>query len=83
MSLNGQAEKAFQELDLGLKHKVADMSLAELGHKDMQLSEREKGDERKRHPSCRPEEGDGVWQPVGLVLGGPVFYLFPTEYMGG
>ena len=31
----------FQELDLTMKNKVADMSLAELGHKDMQLSERE------------------------------------------
>jgi adenosylhomocysteinase len=41
MSLNGQAETVFQELDLTLKNKVADMSLAELGHKDMQLSERE------------------------------------------
>jgi len=41
MSYNGQTEKAFQELDLSLKSKVADMSLAELGHKDMQLSERE------------------------------------------
>ncbi|MDR2893609.1 MAG: adenosylhomocysteinase [Deltaproteobacteria bacterium] len=28
-------------LDLSLNHKVADMSLAELGHKEMQLSERE------------------------------------------
>ena len=41
MSLNGQTETVFQELDLTLKNKVADMSLAELGHKDMQLSERE------------------------------------------
>ena len=41
MSYNGQTEKAFQELDLSLKNKVADISLAELGHKDMQLSERE------------------------------------------
>ena len=32
---------SFEELDLALKNKVADMSLAELGHKDMQLSERE------------------------------------------
>ncbi len=32
---------SFEELDLSLKNKVADMSLAELGHKDMQLSERE------------------------------------------
>ena len=31
----------FEELDLSLKNKVADISLAELGHKDMQLSERE------------------------------------------
>ncbi len=41
MSLNGQTEKAFQDLDLSLKYKVADITLAELGHKDMQLSERE------------------------------------------
>jgi adenosylhomocysteinase len=41
MSLNGQTDTAFQELDLTLKNKVADMSLAEHGHKDMQLSERE------------------------------------------
>ena len=41
MSLNGQTTTPFQELDLTLKNKVADMSLAELGHKDMQLSERE------------------------------------------
>ncbi len=41
MSLNGQTATAFQELDLTLKNKVADMALAELGHKDMQLSERE------------------------------------------
>jgi len=32
---------SFEELDLSLKNKVADMSLAELGHKDMQLSENE------------------------------------------
>lgn len=32
---------SFEELNLSLKNKVADMSLAELGHKDMQLSERE------------------------------------------
>ncbi|MFZ2632626.1 MAG: adenosylhomocysteinase [Desulfosalsimonadaceae bacterium] len=32
---------SFQQLDLTMKNKVADMSLAELGHKDMQLSERE------------------------------------------
>jgi adenosylhomocysteinase len=32
---------SFEQLDLSLKNKVADMSLAELGHKDMQLSERE------------------------------------------
>ncbi len=32
---------SFVELDLSLKNKVADMSLAELGHKDMQLSENE------------------------------------------
>jgi len=31
----------FQEIDLTLKNKVADMQLAEFGHKDMQLSERE------------------------------------------
>jgi adenosylhomocysteinase len=31
----------FKELDLKLKYKVADMSLAEFGHKDMQLSENE------------------------------------------
>jgi adenosylhomocysteinase len=41
MSLNGQETASFQELDLTLKNKVADMSLAEAGHKDMQLSERE------------------------------------------
>ena len=41
MSLNGQTDTTFQELDLTLKNKVADMSLAEHGHKDMQLSERE------------------------------------------
>ena len=29
------------ELDLSLKYKIADLSLAELGHKDMQLSENE------------------------------------------
>jgi len=32
---------SFQKLDLTMKNKVADMALAELGHKDMQLSERE------------------------------------------
>lgn len=32
---------SFEELDLSLKNKVADMSLAEFGHKDMQLSENE------------------------------------------
>jgi adenosylhomocysteinase len=31
----------FEELDLTLKNKVADMSLAEFGHKDLQLSEKE------------------------------------------
>ena len=31
----------FESLDLSLKNKVADMSLAEFGHKDMQLSENE------------------------------------------
>ncbi len=31
----------FEELDLSLKYKVADMTLAEFGHKDMQLSENE------------------------------------------
>lgn len=32
---------SFEELDLKLKNRVADMSLAEFGHKDMQLSENE------------------------------------------
>ncbi|MCP3927389.1 MAG: adenosylhomocysteinase [Desulfobacterales bacterium] len=32
---------SFEELDLSLKNKVADMSLAEYGHKDLQLSEKE------------------------------------------
>ncbi len=41
MSLNGQTEKLLEDLDLSLKYKVADLTLAELGHKDMQLSERE------------------------------------------
>lgn len=40
MSYNGQTAP-FEALDLALKNKVADMSLAEFGHKDMQLSERE------------------------------------------
>ncbi len=31
----------FEKLDLSLKYKVADLSLAEFGHKDMQLSENE------------------------------------------
>lgn len=33
--------KRAQKLDLSLDHKVADMSLADYGHKDLQLSERE------------------------------------------
>ncbi len=32
---------SFEELDLKLKNRVADMSLADFGHKDMQLSENE------------------------------------------
>jgi adenosylhomocysteinase len=32
---------SFEELDLKLKNRVADMSQADFGHKDMQLSENE------------------------------------------
>ncbi len=35
------SKKNIQELDLSLPYKVADISLAEFGHKEMQLSERE------------------------------------------
>ena len=34
-------DQGFIELDLSLKHKVKDIGLAEDGHKDMQLSEKE------------------------------------------
>ncbi len=41
MVQSNENTKDFQELDLSLPYKVADMSLADLGLKEMQLSERE------------------------------------------
>jgi len=34
-------DRSFLNLDLDLKYKIKDISLAEEGHKDMQLSEKE------------------------------------------
>jgi adenosylhomocysteinase len=54
------AKKSFLEPDLSLAHKVADISLAEFGLKEMQLSEREMPGlmaVRKKYGSEKPLEG--------------------------
>jgi len=71
MSLNGQTENIFQELDLSLKNKVADMSLAELGHKDMQLSEREMPglmSTRKKYGKEKPLKGLKIMGSLHMTI---------------
>lgn len=71
MSLNGQTTTAFQELDLTLKNKVADMSLAELGHKDMQLSEREMPglmSTRKKYGKEKPLKGLKIMGSLHMTI---------------
>ncbi|MFH1156593.1 MAG: adenosylhomocysteinase [Pseudomonadota bacterium] len=53
-------DSSFMELDLGLKYKVKDISLAADGHKDMQLSEREMPGlmaVRKKYGTTKPLKG--------------------------
>jgi adenosylhomocysteinase len=70
MSFNGQTA-AFEDLDLSLKNKVADMSLAELGHKDMQLSEREMPglmSTRKKYGKEKPLKGLKIMGSLHMTI---------------
>ncbi len=62
---------SFEELDLSLKNKVADMSLAELGHKDMQLSENEMPGlmaVRKKYGKEKPLKGLKVMGSLHMTI---------------
>ncbi len=62
---------AFQELDLSLKNKVADMSLADFGHKDMQLSENEMPGlmaVREKYGSQKPLKGLKVMGSLHMTI---------------
>ncbi|GAB6095804.1 adenosylhomocysteinase [Desulfatiferula olefinivorans] len=62
---------AFQELDLSLKYKVADMSLADFGNKDMQLSENEMPGlmaSRKKYGADKPLKGLRVTGSLHMTI---------------
>jgi adenosylhomocysteinase len=62
---------AFQELDLSLKYKVADMSLADFGKKDMQLSENEMPGlmaSRKKYGTDKPLKGLKVTGSLHMTI---------------
>ncbi|PIP41778.1 MAG: adenosylhomocysteinase [Desulfobacterales bacterium CG23_combo_of_CG06-09_8_20_14_all_51_8] len=71
MSYNGNTSPALQPLDLSLKYKVADLSLAELGHKDMQLSEREMPGlmaVRKKYGAEKPLKGMKITGSLHMTI---------------
>jgi adenosylhomocysteinase len=67
---------AFQELDLSLKYKVADMGQADFGNKDMQLSE----NEMPGLMSCREKYGKD--KPLkGLKVTGSLHMTIQTAML--
>ena len=62
---------AFQQLDLTMKNKVADMSLADFGNKDMQLSENEMPglmSSRKKYGKDKPLKGLKVTGSLHMTI---------------
>jgi len=66
-----EKKMAFQQLDLTMKNKVADMSLADFGNKDMQLSENEMPglmSSRKKYGKDKPLKGLKVTGSLHMTI---------------
>ena len=71
MSYNGTTSTPMMPLDMSLKYKVADLALAELGHKDMQLSEREMPGlmaVRKKYGAEKPLKGMKITGSLHMTI---------------